>query len=88
MKNLLSLAVALRREIRDRDDVQFLRLLELAGLVLAVPVIAVMVALGEHGPTDPTYWLMAGAFTVVITLFAAGVAIQQVRAARGRNDTF
>lgn len=39
MKDLFSLVVALRREVRERDDVQILQLLELVALVLAVPII-------------------------------------------------
>ncbi|WP_114815189.1 hypothetical protein [Paraburkholderia kururiensis] len=85
MKNLLSLAFAVRREIRDRDDVQLLRLLELAALVLSVPVIALMVALGGDHPADAGYWLMAGAFTLLVTLFVAGVVIQHIRASRANQ---
>lgn len=42
MKDLFSLVVALRREVRERDDVQILQLLELVALVLDVPIISVM----------------------------------------------
>jgi hypothetical protein len=80
MKNILSLALAVRREIRDRDDVGLLRLLE-----LAVPVVALMVALGGDRPADAGYWLMAGAFTLLVTLFVAGLVIQQIRAARANH---
>jgi hypothetical protein len=86
MKNLLSLAFAVRREIRDRDDMGLLRLLELAALVLAVPVVALMVALGGDHPADAGYWLMAGAFTLLVTLFVAGLAIQHVRASRAGRE--
>lgn len=82
MKNILSLALAVRREISDRDDMGLLRLMELAALVLAVPVISLMVALGGDRPADAGYWLMAGAFTLLVTLFVAGLVIQHVRASR------
>lgn len=82
MKDLFSLVVALRREVRERDDVQILQLLELVALVLAVPIISVMVAAGGEHPADPIYWLLACAFTLLITLLAAGLAIQRVRAKR------
>lgn len=82
MKDLFSLVVALRREVRERDDVQILQLLELVALVLAVPIISVMVAAGGEHPADPIYWLLAGSFTLLITLLAAGLAIQRVRAKR------
>jgi type VI protein secretion system component VasK len=85
MKSLISLAVALRHELRERDDVQLMHLLELAALVLAVPVISVMVAAGGGHPADPIYWLLAGAFTLLVTLFVAGVVIQHVRASRANQ---
>lgn len=82
MRRLFSLAVALRRQIRERDDVQLLRLLELVAVVLAVPVISVMVAVDGNHRADPGYWLLAGAFTLLVTILAAGVVIQHVRASR------
>lgn len=82
MKSILALARGFGREIAERDDMGLLRLLELGALVLAVPIIAVMVAASGDHPADPIYWLLAGAFTVLIALFVAGVVIQHVRASR------
>lgn len=82
MKSLFSLALTLRSEIRERDDVQLLRLLELIALVLAVPMMSVIVAVNSKHSTDPAYWLLAGAFTLLVTIFVTGIVIQHVRAAR------
>ncbi|MFM0197780.1 hypothetical protein PQQ65_32275 [Paraburkholderia strydomiana] len=85
MKNLLALARGLGREVAQRDDMGLFRLLELVALVLAVPIIAVMVAVGGDQPADPVYWLLAGAFTLLVSLFVAGLAIQHVRASRANH---